>query len=370
MRPKNKATLRTALMALLAAVAFCAFACSGWAFAQEARPIERDIAKAFEAGKLNGLHSVLVLFQGETLAEIYFDGIDERWGTGLGVVSHGHDTLHDMRSITKSVTGLLYGIALSQGKVPGTGANLLAQFPEYSELKGDPLRDRITVGDVLSMRMGTEDVLALAMEHAADRYRYVLSQQMIAAPGEQWSYNDGAPTLIGKLIEDGTGRALEDFARDELFQPLDISLWEWNRTSDGTVSTAAGLRLTARDLAKIGQLVLEGGVFDRRQIVPKSWLDKSFTPSTNPQEIPYGFFWRLADIDRQAATAPIRSPDMKIIGPSAIIVATGRGGQRLLVRTDLGLVVVIFAGNYHDSRDWELPARIIEEYIAPQLPRP
>ena len=76
--------------------------------------LERSLGTAFDAGDLDGLHGVLVIHQGEVLGEIYFPGQDQKWGTELGYRHHGADTLHDLRSISKSVVGLLYGIALDQ----------------------------------------------------------------------------------------------------------------------------------------------------------------------------------------------------------------------------------------------------------------
>lgn len=146
---------------------------------------------------------MLVIWQGETLAEVYFDGSDQERGRRLGVVHHGPDTLHDIRSITKSVTALLYGIALAEGKVPAPDAPLLAQFPEYADLAGDPLRDQITVGDTLAMKMGIKWYEDLFVMENSDRF--VLERPMVAVPGTQWSYNGGPAVLIGKLIEDAPG---------------------------------------------------------------------------------------------------------------------------------------------------------------------
>jgi CubicO group peptidase (beta-lactamase class C family) len=103
-----------------------------------------------------GLHSVFVLRKGDVFAEAHFAGEDQSWGQALGVVDHGPKTLHDLRSVTKSIVGLLYGIALGEGLVPGVDAPLVEQFPEYADLAADPERAKITVGDALSMQMGTE----------------------------------------------------------------------------------------------------------------------------------------------------------------------------------------------------------------------
>ena len=373
-------SLGASLAARLGAAALGLALSAATAAAQDARPAEQTISAAFEAGELEGLHAVLVILQGETLAEVYFDGVDETRGRPLGVVQHGPDTLHDLRSITKSVTALLYGIALAEGTVPGPDARLLAQFPAYADLAGDPWRDSITVGDVLAMQMGTawdESLPArdsrnseIAMELAADSDRFVLDRAMVAAPGTQWSYNGGAASLIGRLIETGTGMALDDYARDKLFQPLGITQWEWSRRPDGAPSAASGLRMTARDLGKIGQLVLDGGAFDGRQVVPRAWLDALFTPRTSLEGVRYGYFWWLADASEPRAWVSGLGNRLGDGGGwPAWVMGLGNGGQRLSVQADIGLIVVVLAGNYYEPDDWVMPVRIIEEHVAPELRR-
>ena len=116
-----------------------------------------DLAEKLDAGMrsglLRGLHSVLVVRSGRLVLERYFAGEDETWGRTLGHVSFGPDTLHDLRSVTKSVVSLLYGIALDRGLVPAPDAPLLAQFPEYPDLVADPRRAPIKVLHALTTTM-------------------------------------------------------------------------------------------------------------------------------------------------------------------------------------------------------------------------
>jgi CubicO group peptidase (beta-lactamase class C family) len=131
------------------------------------------------------LHGVVVGRAGRLVLERYFDGPDNARGRPLGQVTFRPDTLHDLRSATKGIVGLLYGIALAAGKVPPPEAPLFASFPEYPELAAAPGRDRITVHHVLTMTMGMEwDETSLpysdptnsetAMDMAPDRYRFLL----------------------------------------------------------------------------------------------------------------------------------------------------------------------------------------------------
>lgn len=350
----------------------------GAALAQDDRPVEAAITKAFSAGELKSLHAALVILNGETLAEVYFEGVDEQRGRQLGVVQNGPNTLHDIRSVTKSLVALLYGIALADGEVAGPEAPLLAQFPEYADLVGDPRRDRITIGDALAMKMGTAwnetlpytDPLnsETAMDESADPDRFALDRPMVTEPGAEWTYNGGAAALIGRLIEDGTGMALDDYARDKLFEPLGIERWDWARRQDGKPSAASGLRLTARDLAKIGQLVADHGKFAGRQVVPSGWFDAVFTPRTTLVGVRYGYFWWLANSKNPRGW--IGDLGHQLPGTEAWpawVGAIGNGGQRLSIQPDIGLIVVTFAGDYNDPDDWEMPVRLTEEYVAPEL---
>ena len=135
----------------------------------------------------------------------------------MGKVAFQADTLHDLRSVSKTIVGLLYGIALADGKVPPPDAPLLASFPEYADLAADPARNRWTIHHVLTMTMGTDwDELGvpysdptnseIAMDTAPDRYRFVLGAPVVMEPGKRWIYNGGATRreLRHRLLADQT----------------------------------------------------------------------------------------------------------------------------------------------------------------------
>src|SRR5215468_4544564 len=110
--------------------------------------------ETLRAGQADGVHGVVVVRDGSTLLEYYGSGVDFSWGTSLGPVTFGPETLHDIRSVSKSVTALVYGIALGEGRVPGPEEPLLKQFPEYPDLAADPERARLTVEHALTMSLG------------------------------------------------------------------------------------------------------------------------------------------------------------------------------------------------------------------------
>jgi len=303
--------------------------------------------------------------KGEVLAESYFVGTDSRWGQLLDKRQHSPGELHDIRSVTKPIVGLLYGIALAEGKVPGLDESVMTYFAKYTDLARDDARKVIQIRHALSMTMGTawnEDVpysdptnSEILMEHAEDRYRFVLEQPIVHEPGSKWTYSGGAVAIVAKLIADGVGKSIDKYAEEKLFKPLGIESYEWIRGADGVPSAASGLRLRSRDLAKIGQLILDEGSFNGREIVPGAWLRESFTPRSElPDGLRYGFYWVLA-------------PESWGDPPPIVVWHMGNGGQMLRVNLKTNVVIVVFAGNYNRADNWRLPIKVVSEFVAPAL---
>jgi CubicO group peptidase (beta-lactamase class C family) len=308
--------------------------------------IERHLAELQKDGGVRGLHALLVAKRGRLLLEHYETGEDEIWGLPLGRVAFGPAVLHDLRSVSKSVVGLLYGIALAAGKVPPPEAKLYAQFPQYADLAAQPGRDRLTIAHALTMTLGIEwDELTIpygdpsnsenAMVDAPDRYRYILERPIVSEPGAKWVYCGGATALLGHLIARGTGEKLVDYARRVLFEPLGFGPTAWTLDSHGEPQAASGLRLLPRDLLKVGQLVLAHGAWNGRQIVPAEWVTRATTPVVVIEgRGGYGYQWY---------TGTLRPGTPRALDWAGGI---GWGGQRLFVAPRLGLVIAMNAGNY------------------------
>jgi CubicO group peptidase (beta-lactamase class C family) len=287
----------------------------------------------------------------------------ESWGTPLHAVAFGPDTLHDLRSVTKSVVGLLYGIALDRGLVPPPDAPLLAQFPQYPDLAADPRRARLTIAHALTMTLGMEwdedrpytdpANSEIAMEAAADRYRFILDRPIVDEPGKRWIYSGGAVALLGALIAKGSGKTLPEFARQALFEPLGIEIFEWAEGGDGVASAASGLRLRPRDLLRLGALVLARGQWGGRQIVSSVWLDASFEVAVAIGDgRDYGRLWYIG-----SDVAPA------LAGRHRWIAGFGNGGQRLWLMPDADLAVASLSGNYNAPDQWVTPIRLWREIV-------
>ena len=326
--------------------------------------------KAVADKRIWNLHGVVIVRHGRLVLERYFRGEDDARGQPLGIVSFQPDTLHDLRSASKSIVGLLYGIALAKCQVPAPEAPLMTSFPEYADLAADPSRSRWTLHHVLSMTMGTEWNEALsytdpansetAMDMATDRYRYILDRPLVTEPGQRWAYNGGATALLGRLIARGTGKSLHDYARETLFDPLGIGQTDWHADKAGELIAASGIRMTPRDLAKIGELMLRGGVWEGRSVVPGEWIARC-TSLVAPidDEIQYGYQWYGGSFPFQTPTISQSSQPFRF--------AAGNGGQRLMIFPGLDLIVVTTAGNYN-TRDHQVPSRrVTTEVVMPSL---
>jgi CubicO group peptidase (beta-lactamase class C family) len=172
--------------------------------------LEAPLDKAMTEKRVWNLHGVVIVRKGRLMLERYFEGDDTARGSPLGKIAFKADTPHDLRSVSKSIVGLLYGIALADGKVPPPDAPLFASFPEYTDLAADPARNRWTIHHVLTMTMGTDwDELnipysdptssEIAMDMAPG-YRFVLGGPVVMEPGKRWIYNGGATALLARIL--------------------------------------------------------------------------------------------------------------------------------------------------------------------------
>jgi CubicO group peptidase (beta-lactamase class C family) len=360
----------------------CAAAASDWRTVAPSEVNFADLESRFDKlvadKRVWNLDAVIVVRGGRIALERYFEGAQNSWGKSLGRTQFGPGTLHNLYSVTKSVVTLVYGVALSQGKVPPPDAPLYEQFPEYKELvEADPRRKDRTIAHALTMTLGLQwdEILIpysdpkndeIGMEMAKDRYRFILERSVVGPPGKRWLYSGGATALLGRIITKGTGLALPDYARTALFEPLGLGPTEWinNRDTwvaarygpgDGEPVAASGLRMTPRDLARIGQLVLDKGVAGGRQILPVQWLTECLTPRVSVDEQRrYGYQWYIGDFEYGSHEDPRLDH---------WVGCFGNGGQRLFVMPELDLVVAITAGNYGTPDQWRPPIRVMREAV-------
>jgi CubicO group peptidase (beta-lactamase class C family) len=317
------------------------------------------------------IHAVLIERNGFLVYEEYFEGEDVRRGRGpLGRVVFDAHTLHDIRSVTKSVMSALVGVALHAGLLSSLDQPLLDLLPEYAGVAAPDTR-RITLRHALTMTAGLEWHEAasysdasndeIRMNRSPDPIRFVLSRPVVAEAGTQFNYNGGLTQLLAAAVQRAAGRPLLDYAKAVLFEPLGIGDVEWVDDGHDVPSAASGLRLRPADLAKFGFLCGAGGRWRGRQIIPASWIVDSTRwhtalPGAAPSdwENGYGLHWWH---DRW------QSPR----GWITIVSARGNGGQRIYVLPDYRVVATILAGAYNLPQHQGVADDLFEQRILPAL---
>jgi len=341
----------------------------GWLVASEDKLIDRAalcrMADRLAASSYSNVHAVLVARSGKLVFERYFRGSDEIpgrvYGRRVENVTFDADTLHNMKSASKGVASLALGIAIDRGLIPSVNEPIFSFFPELSDLRS-PEKERIQLVHALTMSMGLKWVEATPatgdynndearMHMAWDQCRYVLGLPVTAPAGQEFFYNTGALALVSAIIRKATGRPLDEFARETLFKPLDIAAVEWERYK-GDTDAGGGLRLRPRDMAKIGQVVLAGGRWNDRQIVPRGWIETSTAPKIKTSDGSYGYLWWLG-------RSLLNGREVHWAG------ALGRGGQSIRIVPELDLVVVVTAGYYQDysPRAFQVPSGVFRDVL-------
>jgi CubicO group peptidase (beta-lactamase class C family) len=267
---------------------------------------------------------------------------------------------HTLQSVTKSVTSALIGIAIGRGEIAGVETPLLSFFEGYDVSQADARLRQATLRHLLTMQLGMEwhevdrpfdsTNTTIQLEASKDWMRFTLSQPMEADPGAKWVYNSGASALMAGILKKTTGQHAHEYAERHLFGPLGIKDYYWKITPTGHPDTEGGLYLDAEQLAKIGYLYLNRGMWDGKQIVPQSWVDSStarLVDKANPAGWGYGYqWWRL---DRNGVD---------------IWAGLGYGGQFLVVMPQYHMIGVVNSWNVFNQRVAPPLAGLINAMIA------
>jgi CubicO group peptidase (beta-lactamase class C family) len=241
-----------------------------------------------------------------------------------------------MQSVTKTVSSVIMGVAITRGDFKaGLDTPPLKYFDVAKVKNVDERKRRITLRHVLTMSTGldwNEDVPyddpkndASLMEASGDWVQYVFDRPMAQEPGKVFNYSSGGSELLAYVFQQETGQDLERYEEKYLFAPLGIDHF-WKRTPLGLPDTEGGLFLSITDLAKIGYLYLQEGMWEGKQIVSNDWVKQSLAPSISADEgFKYGYqWWLFPRTDR----------------PGYIWTARGFGGQVLKVFAEENLIAV------------------------------
>ncbi|HPR31810.1 MAG TPA: serine hydrolase [Prolixibacteraceae bacterium] len=265
--------------------------------------------------------SLLVVRNGKLVAEAYPHNASDR------------DTYANIQSCTKSFTSMMVGVAMQDNKDISLDEKLYSIYPELFD--ADVRKRDITLKDALTMRAGLEfsnDTHTLQLyQTTTNSAAFVLSFPYNNEPGKVMSYNDGAPQLVSKIIEQKTGKSLAEYAREKLFDPLNITDWKWESAKDGTTFGAFSLYLKPRDFARVGQLLLQNGRWENNQIISPDYIVEATSPYTSQWDKPYGLYFWIDEFNQG-------------------FYAHGHGGQMLLVVPSKRLVLLYTAWPYTSGK--------------------
>jgi len=304
-------------------------------------------------GDYGDIHSLLI-YKDETLVvEKYFRG-------------YKRNDLHVCYSVTKSVTSALIGIAIDKGYLSGVNGKILGFFPEYTNIQNQSeWKNIISLHHVLSMSAGFEwDEFTFPYTDSRndirdfidspDWIKYILDLPVIYRPGTVFTYNSGCSTLLGGVINKATSVKADQFCKTNIFDPLGIVNWQWERGPNGVINTFGGLEMKPVDMLKFGRLYLQKGIWNGEQIISESWVNNSTAAKidiNNYYEYAYQW-WRYKNASTTA----------QVLHVNDVFYADGWGGQFIWVVPHLNMVVVTTGGNFDNGNE---PLYFFRDYILP-----
>jgi CubicO group peptidase (beta-lactamase class C family) len=331
-------------------------------------PLLKLLDKLNEIGD-HRIHSLLIVKDGKLVFEEYFPGNKFNLARFTGETGFDMYDTHNLCSATKSFTSALIGIAIDKGFIQSVDQKVFDFFPEHSELLTiAPEKHDITLEHLLTMRSGLEwddetysyfdprnDMYQLF--NSSDPIRYILSKDLIETPGTVFAYRNCNTNLLGEIVRRASGQRLDIFARDYLFGKLGVTDYEWQRLPNNVIFCSGDLRLRPRDMAKFGQLFLNGGTWEKEQAISQEWVEISTQKFTSLNNWwggvdGYGYQWWQWE---------------EIYGVNyPAYMASGWGGQWIIVSPDMNTVVITTAGNYYT--DVLMPVQtILVNYILPSI---
>ncbi len=258
-------------------------------------------------------------------------------------------TLHQISSVTKSVTSLALGICLDKGYLKSIDVPFYSYFPELNNIfEADTLKKTITIRNLLNQTAGFKwdewtthysyagNSLIELSHNANSWYKEIIKLPLDTVPGTKFTYNSGCSEIIKEIICRVTGQNFEDFVRMELLNKIGIAEVHWDRYPGNGAPAWGGISLNTRDMARIGVLILTKGEWAGQRVVSEEWIVESTSASLNAGEVMYGLHWWVTS-----------QPD-----GNPLIYAAGYGDQYVYIAPDKNLVIAFNGQNFTDYK-WE-----------------
>ena len=280
-----------------------------------------SLADSIITGKYGRINSILFSKDNTLVGEEYFYGYDS-------------DRLHQIESSSKSVTSLLFGIAIDQGFIENIDEPIYRIFPEYPGLSKGEYRN-ITVRQLLTMSPGFENK-DHEMRYSHNKIDLALRRTLVNTPGKTFSYDGCNTEILGAILFKKTGMYADQFAKIYLFDPLGLSHYDWEGgKQNGYPCMAGALRMTPREFMKTGLLVVNEGSFEGRQVISKDWIHEStgLHIETHLGKDMYGYQWW--NIEMQSGNTSYE-----------VIWANGWGSQFIFIIPALNIVITTTGTNY------------------------
>lgn len=228
-----------------------------------------------ERAEVTRSSALVILRSGKLIGEWYFGG---------------PSALTETMSATKSITSLAIGILVDEGRIRSLDEPVATFFPEWR----DGVHDAITLRHILSHTSGLHaDRTTQKIYASKDFVRFALDSGIDAPAGSQFFYNNSAVNILPGVVERASGQRMDDYLRQKLLEPLGIREISWSLDPGGNPHGMAGLQIHAADLAKIGQLMLDGGTWNGKRLLSQAWIDESAKRRASTVNPTAGLLWWL-----------------------------------------------------------------------------
>ncbi len=280
------------------------------------------------------------------------------------------EDLYPLERGTQAIFYILFDELLSEAQISFSDSviNLISGYEQYFD--NIPQKDRITVYDLMNNRSGIWwnewDLQYRANPNDADEMKlqndwveYVLSRRMIREPGQEFNYNSGHAILLSGILSQHLEQRLFETFRNKLFEPLGIKDYQWSLTQSGRLNSASGLKMKARDMAKIGMLLAQEGQWKNQEIYSERWSDILLLPPIVDNYYNYRMGWF-----KFGYFHPITRDNMATV--KDFVFLWGEGGQFIFV-SPKNKMTVVFTGGFEHGKESDYIFYLFNKYIVPSI---